>query len=47
MALGLVSLLATVGMALGIDIRTQNRSNVDRPIRFVDPAAQPVKEILS
>jgi uncharacterized protein (DUF1501 family) len=40
-------LLATVGQGLGIDIRTQNRSNVDRPIRFVDPKAEPVKEILA
>jgi hypothetical protein len=40
-------LLATVGLALGIDIRTQNKSNVDRPIRFVDPKAQPVKEIVA
>jgi Protein of unknown function (DUF1501) len=40
-------LLATVGLALGIDIRTQNRSNVDRPIRFVDPKAEPVKEIIA
>ncbi len=40
-------LLGTVGLALGIDIRNQNKSNVDRPIRFVDPKAQPVKEILS
>jgi hypothetical protein len=40
-------LLATVGLALGIDIRNQNRSNVDRPIRFVDPSAQPVREVLS
>ena len=40
-------LLATVGLALGIDIRNQNRSNVDRPIRFVDPKAEPVKEILA
>ena len=40
-------LLATVGLALGIDIRVQNRSNVDRPIRFVDPKAEPVKEIVA
>ncbi len=39
-------LLATVGLALGIDIRAQNKSNVDRPIRFVDPKAEPVKEIV-
>jgi hypothetical protein len=40
-------LLATVGLALGIDIRNQNRSNVERPIRFVAPTAQPVKEVLA
>jgi len=40
-------LLATIGLALGIDIRNQNRSNVDRPIRFVDPKANPVKEVLA
>jgi uncharacterized protein (DUF1501 family) len=39
-------LLATVGLALDIDIRNQNRSNVERPIRFVNPTAQPVKEVL-
>jgi hypothetical protein len=40
-------LLATVGLALGIDIRSQNRSNVERPIRFVDPKAEPLKEIIA
>ena len=40
-------LLATVGLALGIDIRTQNRSNIERPIRFVDPKAVPVKEVVA
>jgi hypothetical protein len=40
-------LLATVGLALGIDIRKQNVSNIDRPIRFADPKAEPVKEILA
>jgi hypothetical protein len=40
-------LLATAGLALGIDIRHQNISNVERPIRFVDPKAEPVKEILA
>ncbi len=40
-------LLATIGLALGIDIRSQNKSNVDRPIRFVDPQAKPIKEILA
>jgi hypothetical protein len=45
--IAVADLLATVGLALGIDIRNQNRSNVDRPIRFVDPKAEPVKEILA
>ncbi len=36
-------LLATVGTALGLDIRKQNPSNVGRPIRFVDPTAQPLR----
>jgi hypothetical protein len=40
-------LLATIGLALGIDIRTQNRSNIERPIRFVDPKAEPVKEVVA
>jgi uncharacterized protein (DUF1501 family) len=40
-------LLATLGLALGIDIATQNQSNVGRPIRFVDAAARPVREVLA
>jgi hypothetical protein len=39
--------LATVALALGIDIRKQNNSNVGRPIRIVEPTAQPIKEALS
>jgi hypothetical protein len=38
--------LATVGQALGLDISKQNPSNVGRPIRFVDPGAKPIKEVL-
>jgi uncharacterized protein (DUF1501 family) len=38
--------LATVGTALGLDISKQNPSNVGRPIRFVDPGAKPIKEVL-
>jgi hypothetical protein len=38
--------LATVCLALGIDPLKQNPSNVDRPIRIVDKAAQPIKEVL-
>jgi hypothetical protein len=39
--------LATVGTALGLDITKQNNSNVGRPIRFVDPGARPIKEVLA
>jgi Protein of unknown function (DUF1501) len=40
-------LLATVGLALGVDIAKQNQSNVGRPIRVVEPTAQPIKEVLA
>ncbi len=40
-------LLATVCLALGIDITKQNQSNVGRPIRIVEPGAQPIKEVLA
>ncbi len=40
-------LLATVGQALGLDIKKQNRSNVGRPIRFVDPTAELIKEVVA
>src|SRR5262249_13805583 len=39
--------LATVALALGIDIKKQNESNIGRPIRIVEPTAQPIKEVLS
>jgi hypothetical protein len=39
--------LATVCLALGIDPRKQNSSNVGRPIRIADPNAQPLKEVLA
>jgi hypothetical protein len=42
-----VDFLATVGQAVGLDIKKQNPSNVGRPIRFVDPGAKPVKEVLA
>jgi hypothetical protein len=38
--------LATVCLALGVDPLTQNTSNVGRPIRIVDKAAQPIREVL-
>jgi uncharacterized protein (DUF1501 family) len=39
--------LATVGLALGIDITKQNNSNVGRPIRIIEPTAKPIKEVLA
>ena len=39
--------LATVCLALGIDPRKQNVSNVGRPIRIADPDAKPIAEALS
>jgi len=39
--------LATVCTALGIDPLKQNASNVGRPIRIVDKAANAIKEVLS
>jgi len=39
--------LATVGTALGLDITKQNQSNIGRPIRFVDPGAKAIKEVLA
>ncbi len=40
-------LIATVCLALGLDPAKQNPSNVNRPIRLADPAAEPLSEILS
>jgi uncharacterized protein (DUF1501 family) len=39
-------LLATICLALGLDPRKQNLSNVGRPIRLVDPSAHPIQEIV-
>jgi hypothetical protein len=39
--------LATVCLALGIDPKTQNISNVGRPIRIADPEANAIKEVLA
>jgi hypothetical protein len=39
-------LIATICLALGIDPMRQNQSNVGRPIRIADPAAQPHREII-
>ena len=38
-------LLATVGLALGIDVHKQNQSNVGRPIRIVEPNAKPAHKV--
>ena len=40
-------LLTTVCRALGVDPMQQNMSNVGRPIRLVNPDAQPIKELLA
>jgi hypothetical protein len=45
--IGVPDLLATVGTALGLDVRKQNNSNVGRPIRLVEPAAQPIQQLLA
>ncbi len=40
-------LLGTVCLALGLDPRKQNNSNVGRPIRLVEPTAKPIKEVVA
>jgi hypothetical protein len=40
-------LLATICLALGLDPKKQNMSNVSRPIRLVDPTAKPIHEVLA
>ena len=44
---GTPDLLATLCVALGLDPKKQNLSNVGRPIRLVDPAAVPIAELLA
>jgi Protein of unknown function (DUF1501) len=44
---GVEDFLATIALALGIDIKKQNPSNVGRPIRIVEPTAKPIKEVLT
>jgi uncharacterized protein (DUF1501 family) len=39
-------LMATICLALGLDPKKQNQSNVNRPIRLADPDAVPIKEVL-
>jgi hypothetical protein len=45
--IGVQDFLATVAVALGIDTKKQNRSNVGRPIRIVEPTAKPIPEVLA
>ena len=40
-------LIATICLALGLDPRKQNQSNVGRPIRLAEPTARPIKEVLA
>jgi len=40
-------LMATICLAMGLDPRKQNISNVGRPIRLVYPVAKPIREVLS
>ncbi len=44
---GVPDLLATVCLALGIDHRKQNMSELGRPIRIVDKDAQPIQEVVA
>jgi hypothetical protein len=44
---GTADFIATMCLALGIDPRTQNDSNVGRPIRIADPTAQPVHDVVA
>jgi hypothetical protein len=46
-AVSVPDLLATVCLALGIDFKKQNNSNVGRPIRIVDKAAKPITEVIA
>lgn len=39
-------LMGTICLALGLDPRRQNPSNVARPIRLVDPESKPIHEIV-
>lgn len=40
-------LLATICMGIGVNPQKQNMSNVDRPIRIVDPTATPITDLLT
>jgi uncharacterized protein (DUF1501 family) len=40
-------LLGTICLALGLDPRKQNQSNIGRPIRLVEPTAKPITEVVA
>ena len=44
---GVADLLGTICLALGLDPRKQNQSNVGRPIRLVEPTAKPITEVVA
>src|SRR5262245_54028153 len=44
---GVPDLMATICVAMGLDPRKQNVSNVARPIRLADPSGEVVKEVLA
>ena len=44
---GTGDLLATICLALGLDVEKQNISNVGRPIRLADPEATPITDVLT
>lgn len=46
-AVAVPDFLATVCLALGIDFKKTNNSNVGRPIRIVDKAAKPISEVIA
>jgi hypothetical protein len=46
-AVSVTDLLATICTAIGIDPTKQNMSNVNRPIRVVDPSGKPIAEALA
>jgi hypothetical protein len=39
--------MGTICLALGLNIKNQNMSNLRRPIRLVEPTAKPIQEILA
>lgn len=46
-AVSVPDFLATVCLALGIDFKKTNNSNVGRPIRIVDKLAKPISEVIA